>query len=518
MKVFKKLSMLFMAVAMMMTTVTTMSAESETQSLTVKKDGSTFNAYQVLDATKESGTFTYKVNEKFEGFFKNNKEGYKFNPDKGIIKGDKVYVAANGDGLNNGVDKENKFNVNTEMSELTKALQMYITDKSVIPTKILESKKSADLGYGYYLVTEASHSQIDENKLYVPSKAMLVNLTDKAVSMFPKDDEFTVDKDIKVGEKTYVDENTAGLGDVVEYRVKSTLPVFDSNETNLDFKFVDTLSEGLDFDETSLVVKVGETALTNETDYTVSFVDNSMTVQFIFNEEMVAYSKLGTAIELTYKATINEKAIVNDANGNKNEVKLIYGNDNEFIKDSTTTYVYGFNLHKVGLDGAIADAKQEELADAEFQLLDLETEQPIEVVDKNGNKTKTIKVEKNDEGKAVVSVNGVKDGEYLLRETKAPNGYAILQGDITVTVTADKDSAGKLTGTATIEANATANGGGDVVKVEDDNITVTVTNYKGISLPETGGMGTTIFMIGGAALIALAGVMLVVYSKKSKKA
>ena len=43
-------------------------------------------------------------------------------------------------------------------------------------------------------------------------------------------------------------------------------------------------------------------------------------------------------------------------------------------------------------------------------------------------------------------------------------------------------------------------------------------NYKGINLPETGGMGTTIFMIGGAALIALAGVMLVVYSKKSKKA
>ena len=41
---------------------------------------------------------------------------------------------------------------------------------------------------------------------------------------------------------------------------------------------------------------------------------------------------------------------------------------------------------------------------------------------------------------------------------------------------------------------------------------------KGAQLAETGGMGTTIFMIGGAALILLAGVILVVYSKKSKKA
>ena len=58
----------------------------------------------------------------------------------------------------------------------------------------------------------------------------------------------------------------------------------------------------------------------------------------------------------------------------------------------------------------------------------------------------------------------------------------------------------------------------DNVTVENGTISFDVYNYKGINLPETGGMGTTIFMIGGAALILLAGVMLVVYSKKSKKA
>lgn len=517
MKVFKKLSMLFVAVAMMMTTVTTTNAESEKQSLTVKKDGSTFNAYQILDAKKESGTFTYKVNNKFQAFFSNNEYGYEFNPDKGIIKGDKVYVTTDGDGLNNGANKTEKFQVNSKMSELTMALQKYITETAVNPIEVLDSGVASELGYGYYLVTEASHNQTNTDKLYVPSKAMLVNLTDTAVNMFPKDDEFTVDKDVKAGEN-YADENTAGLGDVVEYRVKSVLPVFDSNETNLDFKFIDTLSEGLDFDTDSLVVKAGEDTLTNGKDYNVTFEEKIMTVQFIFNEDMSAYSKLGTSIELTYKARINENAIVNDPSGNKNEVKLVYGNENEFIKDSTTTYVYGFDLHKVGLDGAIADAQPEELADAEFQLLDPITKEPIEVTDANGTKTTTIKVEKDETGKAVVSVNGLKDGTYILRETKAPNGYAILQGDITVTVIANTNENGKLTGTATITASATANGGGDVVRVEDDNITVTVTNYKGISLPETGGMGTTIFMIGGAALIALAGVMLVVYSKKSKKA
>lgn len=55
MKVFKKLSMLFVAAAMMMTTVTTAFAQDgdNTPSITMKKDGSTFTAYRVLDGEKK---------------------------------------------------------------------------------------------------------------------------------------------------------------------------------------------------------------------------------------------------------------------------------------------------------------------------------------------------------------------------------------------------------------------------------------------------------------------------------
>jgi LPXTG-motif cell wall-anchored protein len=44
-----------------------------------------------------------------------------------------------------------------------------------------------------------------------------------------------------------------------------------------------------------------------------------------------------------------------------------------------------------------------------------------------------------------------------------------------------------------------------------------ITNKKGISLPGTGGIGTTIFTFGGLALVLVAAVMFIVYIKKQKK-
>ncbi len=46
--------------------------------------------------------------------------------------------------------------------------------------------------------------------------------------------------------------------------------------------------------------------------------------------------------------------------------------------------------------------------------------------------------------------------------------------------------------------------------------TLDVINYPGSTLPGTGGMGTILFTVGGAAIVLLAGTMFVIYMKKRK--
>lgn len=82
------------------------------------------------------------------------------------------------------------------------------------------------------------------------------------------------------------------------------------------------------------------------------------------------------------------------------------------------------------------------------------------------------------------SIFKLEDGIYSLVETKAPDGYQLTDTQITITV-----SGGKITCS---------------VPNYDGN-SITVTNTTGAKLPETGGTGTTMFTIGGVALVAAAG-------------
>ena len=74
-------------------------------------------------------------------------------------------------------------------------------------------------------------------------------------------------------------------------------------------------------------------------------------------------------------------------------------------------------------------------------------------------------------------------------------------------------------GTATSTYVATNDGTYNVTaqEVEENtNITFPINNVKGLTLPSTGGIGTTLFYVGGGILVLLAVVMLV--TKKRMKA
>ncbi|MDD4312672.1 MAG: LPXTG cell wall anchor domain-containing protein, partial [Eubacteriales bacterium] len=104
-------------------------------------------------------------------------------------------------------------------------------------------------------------------------------------------------------------------------------------------------------------------------------------------------------------------------------------------------------------------------------------------------------------------------GTYYLVEIAAPVGYNRLSAPVTVAI----DSAyndGSLN-SAYVD--------GHIPDVTNDQLTgvtinegtqLTVINQAGVTLPETGGIGTKVFVVGGLSLILLA-LILVVAKKRS---
>ena len=81
-------------------------------------------------------------------------------------------------------------------------------------------------------------------------------------------------------------------------------------------------------------------------------------------------------------------------------------------------------------------------------------------------------------------------GDYQLEETKAPKGYSELKAPIDFTV--DKDSEGETTL--------------DAGKLKDDKGFTQVVNKK-VTIPQTGGIGSLIFIVAGVAIMAIAFAM-----------
>lgn len=90
-----------------------------------------------------------------------------------------------------------------------------------------------------------------------------------------------------------------------------------------------------------------------------------------------------------------------------------------------------------------------------------------------------------------VKVTGLSAGEYGFHETVAPEGYQLNATD----------------STATVESSLTAN----------THATTLMTDTKLISLPFTGGMGTTIFTVLGVAIMAMASALYFATKKKATK-
>ena len=285
--------------------------------------------------------------------------------------------------------------------------------------------------------------------------------------------------------------------------------------------FNDTLSEGITYDGLdSVVIESNGTPydITNDSskyDIDISNLksQNSFVVKIHDVKNCVANLNDGATITVTYTAHLNDKAYVNIAGGstsNINKVYLTYSNnpkDESSIgktPESTPVYVYTYQLNNTKYHDD--DTPGHELAGAGFRLYsgkDCTEEQEIKLKKNttDGTYSPYFGTDAGDEmisdNKGQFNVKGLDAGTYYLRETKTPDDYSACP---------DKEIVISATHT---EYNVALSG--------DLNNKIINIKAGGITLPSTGGIGTTLFYVVGGGLMVAAIVLLVTKKRMENK-
>lgn len=285
--------------------------------------------------------------------------------------------------------------------------------------------------------------------------------------------------------------------------------------------FNDTLSEGITYDGLdSVVIESNGTPydITNDSskyDIDISNLksQNSFVVKIHDVKNCVANLNDGATITVTYTAHLNDKAYVNTAGGdtsNINKVYLTYSNnpkDESSIgktPESTPVYVYTYQLNNTKYHDD--DNPNNVLEGAGFRLYSDKTCTQEVKLYKEGAFYYPIKdatdkaqyaVEMFSDEHGQFNVRGLDAGTYYLRETNPPKDYSACD---------DKE----IVISATHDGNHVSLSG---------NLSTTIINKKagGITLPSTGGIGTTIFYVVGGGLMVAAIVLLVTKKRMENK-
>lgn len=408
---------------------------------------------------------------------------------------------------------------------------------TAVETYAIGQSSAVELPYGYYFLMETGRGKDDTS---IKSRPILVAVpqtdgkgidSSSPVAVTVKSEIPDIKKEVTNGnpqtsngqENAY---NTLQIGDSVDYKVTSAIPMYGSDVHEVTYIITDTLSDGLDFDRNSLTVKVSggsksETIDSQVFNNLVKVVGRTITIDMSSLFDNVNFEVGGKTLKkwgeednaqfiLTYSAVINDNAIVGNG-GNPNTVKLEFEKDHETVEKVVKTYTTSLKVIKKA-EGAADGAG--ELKGAIFKLMMKEGETFVEMGDVDAaDPTKKTPLTKTTDDNGELTFNGLKAGTYRLVETQAPAGY---NKDAT-----EREFTVELDGSVKWQTSAEK----DIVlvNIKDNNdeatgtFETTITNVKGLVLPGTGGMGTTIFKIAGAALVILACGMLLVYYKKKNK-
>ena len=378
-----------------------------------------------------------------------------------------------------------------------------ITDSSAYTATVGGS--AVPVAPGYYLGIANS----TDNSLTVAPVLVAVAQNQTATVSGLKTSTVSIDKKIKsVSDGTVkADKEAADVaGDAdITYTIVADIPNYDAGVNSLETKYTitDISTDVVVKSGTTPVVKIdtdndgdfdGESALTSGKDYT--YTANPAVTNAIFSvalDDAVTLANGGKKVQVEFVANLAADYNMM-ATGNNNKAQLDYSNNyatgsgKKSINDNVDVYTAKLTLDKKITD----DTTTQE--DFNFTLKKYDGSDYVDY--KTG-----IVVKSN--GTTPVEIKGLPTGNYKIVEDAVANYKPLspIQFDIV-------DS--NVNGTFTMK-NESSEVGND-----DDGYHAVATNTKVDALPGTGGMGTILFTVGGAAVVLLAGALFVVYMRKRK--
>lgn len=492
MKKMNKLLALVLAMVMVLGLAASAFAEGEAEGTTQK----------FTISAPEGSTHTYEIYQIFTGTYENGKLN-------------DVQWGTNGTGtgvVDNSILQG--IQATTTESATLEAVKQYV-NFSGDPAGTVTATNSYEAVPGYYLIKDKDNSVTghDAYTLY------LVKVVNSDITISPKTGIPTVQKKVKDvndsqanSTSDWQDSADYDIGDTIPYQLTATMGDL-SRFDHYYVEFVDTMTNLTYTGITS--VKVGEKTLT-EGQYSVTWNKDTKTLNVSILDVKAHGATTGTKVVVEYTATLDSTANIGSA-GNPNDVYLIFTNNpnntgdgtskptdtGETPKDKNIVFTYKVTANKITSD-------KKALKGAAFELFKKNTDGEYESLG-------VVGATKSEEGKYVVDENtttfswtGIDDGDYKIVEVVTPAGYNTID-PIVFTVSA----------THVVEADnptLTALNGGDLFKGQVDTgaVSADIVNYTGTQLPETGGIGTTIFYVLGGMLVVCAVVLMV--SKKRMSA
>lgn len=508
--------------------------------------GKTFKVYKIFDATTSGNNTSYSWykdggNIPFYDFFYGANGIVGQNVENGNVQGAVKYLAEKNSGGNN-----------FELSQVAEKLHDYIVEKNIAYVEKITASDTAtsvtvsDLSYGYYLVYDDTDLSGDGTSA-VRSAVMLSNVNKDAVITL-KANRPQILKQIKKHNEEYGKGTSVSIGDTVTFKITTVVP---SHTLYTDYTYYveDVMHDGLVLDVDS--IKVYQNDIELEGDFTLTTTGLSEGVDFkvdftaLMNDD--DKYEIGDELTIIYDAKVTNAIQAQKAN--QNTAKLTYSNDptaptsTGSVSDVANVYSYQFVFTKFAEDthGVLTNVR---LAGAEFKLYRVvegqedqlitftTTEKKHEVAEggteattyiqyvvAEGNSGSVDTLTTHNEGKATISLGhlnmgghlgdvsifGLAEGTYKLVETKAPDGYVIADKPFEIKI---EDQIGELGSVGTLTVTGQYDGEiGNIVNtngIAESILTVwaEITNRPGSALPETGGIGTTLFTVLGVILMA----------------
>lgn len=447
--------------------------------------GQTYSIYQLLylesyDAAE--GTYAYKANSAWESW----------------LKTQTAYVSIDAQGYVTWVSGADAAAF-AKLAQAHAAETEEITSDADPDTATTTTVSFTGLKLGYYLVDSTLGTLCS------------LDTTNPTVTIKEKNAEPTnvkeVQEDSKVNEtnKGWGDNNDADIKQTVNFRSTITAQAGAEN-----YVFHDKMSAGLTFGSVTGVTLNGTAVDAKYYTIKTSDLNDDCTFEVVFTQEFCNTLKANDKIVISYTATLNENAVVG-LPGNPNESKLSYGdssNTKYTTPSETTTYTWDMDVLKYA-NGNESNV----LAGVKFVLLNSDKTKVAKVADGKITAWVDSNVTKDDQGvytypatwpdgtelttneSGKIEIDGLDADTYYLHETATLPGYNVLNEDVEVVIEGKKVVEGQET---------------------YETVTIEVENKSGTELPSTGGMGTTVLYVLGAALVLCAGVLLITRRRMSR--